>query len=397
MEETAPLNGTTIKDQAWKEKKGFGPMVLLSLLLFVSVATAAVLYSNESSSDFVVGGDDRGGLNGAILRGSNVQDVVEIVASASSSNVEAHVGCRKSGSPTVFTKDMAVGVPGPGIYSQLDFTASSYAHFVFDRDDFPATSCPLSDLDNCFWRKCAEKCNNDPLCRTFSQHTRNGRCYLHRNWLCYDIVPHGPKYHTGDHTIVSGVCRPEADAVCTACGNNRDGRPCCSGGPCWDDRHRFDFSCPGCNNECRNCDDGQPCCRDGGVFDLNCPGCNNVCRNCDNGQPCCDGGGGFDFSCPGCRNGVCAKCGANFNSQPCCRTGGNIGQFDYSCPGCSKGVCVKCANGKTCCRRGGVFDISCPGCNNECKNCDNGQPCCRGGGRHGGFDFSCPGCNNGRI
>ena len=209
MEETAPLNGTTIKDQAWKEKKGFGPMVLLSLLLFVSVATAAVLYSNESSSDFVVGGDDRGGLNGAILRGSNVHDVVEIVAS--SSNVEADVTvdvgnvfvledtvsvCPTSGSITVFTVKELPVTPGV-IYSNLDFSTKSYNqhHFKFD--------------GRAPWRRCAERCNNDKRCRTFSVHllTGNaGNCYLHSDWVCNG----GSKYETGDHMIFSGVCRPEA-------------------------------------------------------------------------------------------------------------------------------------------------------------------------------------------
>ena len=196
MDQTAPLNGTTIKDQAWKEKKGFGPLIMVAVLLLGLAAFYAGQISG--SSTVVVGGDDRGGLNGAILRGSNAQDVVEIVASASSSNVEADVNvrCRTSGPPTVFTKNMVV--QPDVIYSGLDFSTKRYKriylYMALDKKNYPIV-----------WSKCAEKCNDDPVCRTFSVHKGSGICYLHDTWLC----PQKAKYETGNSDIFSGVCRPE--------------------------------------------------------------------------------------------------------------------------------------------------------------------------------------------
>ena len=219
MDQTAPLNGTTIKDQAWKEKKGFGRLIMVAVLLLGFAAFYAGQISG--SSTVVVGGDDRGGFNGAILRGSNVQDVVEIVASASSStgatgladdvgDVPAMGGCPTSGtSPTVFTKNMPV-TPDM-IYSHLSFSERSYDKHLLG---YPNQYCSLSFDDygiNCFWRICAEKCNRDPKCRTFTAYQdlkHQVMCYLHRDWLCnkgwrYEVKGFEGQYH------VSGVCRPE--------------------------------------------------------------------------------------------------------------------------------------------------------------------------------------------
>ena len=250
MDQTAPLNGTTIKDQAWKEKKGFGRLIMVAVLLLGFAAFYAGQISG--SSTVVVGGDDRGGFNGAILRGSNVQDVVEIVASASSSssNVEADVSgkCRTSGPPpTVFTENMRGGRGGgvipPVIYSHLNFSTGRYKFFNIyegmDDDDGKIlnlfciifisqthTSHPLihyivifnhqaERLISC-WRRCAEKCNNEKRCRTFSAHEQSGHCYLHSDWLCEK----GWRFKTGNPDVVSGVCRPEpgwyTDKSCTS-------------------------------------------------------------------------------------------------------------------------------------------------------------------------------------
>ena len=181
-----------------------------------------------ATSALINGGQQEGsgGLNVAILRGSNVQDVVEIVASASSStgatgladdvgDVPAMGGCPTSGtSPTVFTKNMPV-TPDM-IYSHLSFSERSYdKHFL----PIPNKYCSVSLDDygiNCFWRICAEKCNRDPKCRTFTAYQdlkHQVMCYLHRDWLCnkgwrYEVITSARPRNEGQYHV-SGVCRPE--------------------------------------------------------------------------------------------------------------------------------------------------------------------------------------------
>ena len=56
MDQTAPLNGTTIKDQAWKEKKGVGPWIMVAVLLLGLAAFYAGQMSGSGSSPGTYGG-----------------------------------------------------------------------------------------------------------------------------------------------------------------------------------------------------------------------------------------------------------------------------------------------------------------------------------------------------
>ena len=57
MKETTPLNGTTIKDEAWKEKKGFGPLIMVAILLLGLAAFYAGQMSGSSTVVTPRGGD----------------------------------------------------------------------------------------------------------------------------------------------------------------------------------------------------------------------------------------------------------------------------------------------------------------------------------------------------
>ena len=63
MEETAPLNGTIIKDQAWKEKKGVGPLIMVAVLLL----GLAAFYAGQMSGSNAVATRGGGGADGSVM------------------------------------------------------------------------------------------------------------------------------------------------------------------------------------------------------------------------------------------------------------------------------------------------------------------------------------------
>ena len=63
MEETAPLNGTTIKDQAWKEKKGVGPWIMVAVLLL----GLAAFYAGQMSGSSPVATRGGGGADASMM------------------------------------------------------------------------------------------------------------------------------------------------------------------------------------------------------------------------------------------------------------------------------------------------------------------------------------------
>ena len=63
MKETTPLNGTTIKDQAWKEKKGFGPWIMVAVLLL----GLAAFYAGQMSGSSPVATRGGGGADASMM------------------------------------------------------------------------------------------------------------------------------------------------------------------------------------------------------------------------------------------------------------------------------------------------------------------------------------------